>query len=41
MLAEQAPQLPFTETEAARQGVHVIFVQGAEFDQIERARDRV
>jgi hypothetical protein len=41
MLAEQATQLPFTEAEAARQGVHVIFVQGAKLDQIERARDRV
>src|SRR5262249_25904603 len=41
MLAEQAPQLTLAETEAAGQRVEVIFVQGAELDQTERARDRV
>jgi hypothetical protein len=41
VLAEQPAKLPLPETEAAGQGVHVIFVERAEFDQAERARHRV
>ena len=37
VLAEQAAKLPLAETEAAGQGVHVIFVERAKFDHAERA----
>ena len=41
MLAEQPAKMPLTKAEPSGQSVHVFFVQGAEFDQAERARDRV
>ncbi len=41
MLAEQPPQLPFADAEAACQSIDIGFVQRAKLDQAERARHRV